>query len=125
MAADTASDQVYGSCETILQNTLDDTAIVQPYPSVPVSGEMQVPINDDIVINHGNNVASTPEANDSPYTVQGTVPAAAGSPQRKKGFNWFPWLAFIFFVYAIKRVFFNSAGRRNQYEQVESIGLTV
>ena len=133
MASDQASDSVFGTCQTLLDATNDNAPIVNPFPAQPIPGEISVNLNDDIVVSHGSALNGSPETNQSPYVEQKVIPAqppppmdvGAAQPQKRKGFAWFPFLAFIFFVYAIKRVFFNNSGLRRDYEPVQGIGLTV
>lgn len=75
-ARNASSTSVYGACEHILANTSDDNDIIQSYPEhSKTTDEKDVPpLDDDLVVSHGDSLKDTEEGDDETvYTLDPSV----------------------------------------------------
>ena len=142
-----SSQELYGNCEDLVLQTKNDMSIVHEFPdplTLDPNNWQGVAIDDDLVMFYDPNADVPPAVVDTTTAKTTTIAKttttttatttktdgattdpveikASYHPDQQHSF-WFPLLAVCFFVYAIKKVFFQQSPvqERGQYEQVVS-----
>ena len=113
---DTASDSLFGSCDSIVAKTKDSMNIVKPFPDTTKQSSGTA-IDDDYVTSRGKNKLKSISS-----TSSTRVKTSSGIPKEKKKSHWFRFFALCFFGYGIWSVFlkngYSLGGRRTHYSQM-------
>jgi len=99
-SVDVASTDLYGSCYHILAKTSDDESIVHEFPdpnSLDTHNWQGFPIDDDVVVSHGQNLEKYEDGDYNPAAVDST-----GTNQKEASFfnSEMYWLLVVVFVTA-------------------------